>query len=256
MDSKLFQCSVVHHRKLPFEYKFRFHFFWFYIDLDELEMIPKNISVFSYNRLNLFSFYDRDHIYKKGVNAKENLQTFMSENGIQEAIKQVYLLTNCRLLGYVFNPVSYYFIETLSQKKYAVIEICNTFKEIKPYFVDTSCFENSTYTYTCQKNFYISPFTNMDNFLKFKVKNTKEKIIINILDYEKNDLVLSTHLKGSPEELNTRNLLLSFFKFPFITLQIIMMIHIHAFILYLKKLPFKRKNDDLELQQGAYKWKP
>ncbi|MCB1189422.1 MAG: DUF1365 domain-containing protein [Leptospiraceae bacterium] len=256
MDSAIFDCSVVHHRKLPFDYKFRFNFFWFYINLDEIETLSKKISIFSYNKFNIFSLLDKDHAYQKNLSVKENVKKFLIQNDIHEEIQKIYLLTNCRLLNYVFNPVSYYFIETTNNKKYAVIEICNTFGEIKPYFVESECFDNSGYTYKCKKFFYISPFTKMDNELTFKVNNDQHTITIHILDHEDKNLILSTHLKGKRQDLNTKNLFWKFFKYPFITLRIILEIHYHALILYLKKLSFKQKSDDLELQQGAYKWKP
>jgi DUF1365 family protein len=251
----IWDCFVIHSRKSPKVYRFGFNFFWCQVDLDQLEQYQK-LPVFSYNRFNMFSFYDKDHRYQKDLSCKESTLRYLEQNGIaRRRVKKIELLTNLRMLGYVFNPVSYYFIELDEGEHCCLIEICNTFKEIKPYLVPPQPKEQSLFTIKTIKNFYISPFTELDNTMEFKIERTDSKLQIHIFDYEKDQLILSTHLKGSPVQLTSANLIKRFIRFPLLTIRITWSIHWHALKLYLKKIPFKRKDDDKHLQKGALPWR-
>jgi uncharacterized protein len=61
MNSCIYKCSVMHHRLAPKEHKFSYDVFMFYIDLDELELLSKTNWLLSWNRFNLFGFYNKDH---------------------------------------------------------------------------------------------------------------------------------------------------------------------------------------------------
>jgi DUF1365 family protein len=60
-SSSLYFGSVFHRRLRPKPHRFRYRLFWLLIDLDELEALDRRLKVFSHNRLNLFSLFDRDH---------------------------------------------------------------------------------------------------------------------------------------------------------------------------------------------------
>ena len=54
-----------------------------YLDYDELNLIDKKISFFSYNKFNLFSFYDCDHGYRDNRSIKEFVLDILSKNNIK-----------------------------------------------------------------------------------------------------------------------------------------------------------------------------
>ncbi|MEO6979595.1 MAG: DUF1365 family protein, partial [Mucilaginibacter sp.] len=60
-------------------------------------------------------------------------------------------------------------------------------------------------------------------------------------------------LSGHKRPLKDSTLLLYFFSFPLITLKIIGLIHWQALKLWLKKIPYHKKDDDLELQKEVYR---
>jgi len=77
---------------------------------------------------------------------------------------------------------------------------------------------------------------------------------VKIDDYDKEGerFFIST-LSGVRKPLKDSTLLLYFFSFPFITLKIIGLIHWQALKLWLKKIPYHKKNDDLQLQKEVYR---
>jgi DUF1365 family protein len=224
-------------------------------DLDELDELDHKTKGFSRNRFNLISFYDHDHVNLGHATTKENIQAFMFEQGVSDKILKIELITNPRILGYTFNPVSFYFIETATSP-FVVIEIGNTFKEQKPYLVRPECLKEGVWTFTTQKKFYISPFTSVENTMTFKIKRSLKSIVINIDDFTKEGkLEVKASYTGQSKEWNMFNLLEMFFTYPLMTLGTISSIHYHALKLFLKKVPYFKKSDEDHLQVDHYIWK-
>jgi DUF1365 family protein len=255
MRSKLIDCKVSHKRFSPKEYFFKNKYFWFKLDLDELDEISQKISFFSRNTFNLYQFNDNEHI-KLGKNtARENYVEFVRQNGVEEKIVKVELYTNVSFLGYVFNPVSFICLEGESGKPYGIIEIGNTFNELKPYFVPSESFDGHGYEIETPKLFYISPFIDFDTRMIFKFKRSEEGMQIFIDDFKGEEKILTAAMAGKEIELTNDNLMKMTLKHPLVTWGVIFMIHYHALKLYLKKLPFYKKNQHPELQQGSMIWK-
>ena len=107
----------MHKRLNPINNGFIYRIFMFCIDLDELKTLSKNNFLFSYNRFNLYSFFDKDH----GKNITENTKVKVLEYTRSKGIEvnndcRVLLITMPRIAGYIFNPVSFYFILRPSAK--------------------------------------------------------------------------------------------------------------------------------------------
>lgn len=252
----------MHHRLAPKVHRFWYKIFMFYVDLDELDELNKRFWFISRNRFNVFSFWDKDHLEfpkdnpVKNKTIKENILTYLRTNGIEEAeIGKIMLLTNFKTLGYQFNPVSFYFcFDKKNQPLCAVIEIGNTFLEQKPFFLSKENFKNSTYHLRSPKYFYVSPFIAMDDAFDFNLEIPNEKLLIKIDDYDKEGkrFFLST-LSGKEKKLSNAALVWYAIRFPFITLQVIGLIHWQAFKLWAKGLKYYKKSDHPELQQEIYK---
>jgi DUF1365 family protein len=255
MKSALYRTIVVHQRFIPKPYKFKFNFSGFTWDLEELDKLSTNSLLFSRNKFNFYSFYDKDHFGEKQNSLKKNVLNFLKENNVHEKINRVTILTSCRILGYVFNPVSYIFCYG-EHNNYAIIEICNTFNEVKPYFVPASSFKGNRIQLSTNKNFYISPFADIDNQMTFKIQAPSEKVSIHIDDLKSTgELELVASLRGERQKLTDLKLLIYLFRFPLVTLRITFSIHWHALKLFLKRVPYYSKKHKLDIQQGFSTWK-
>lgn len=72
-------------------------------------------------------------------------------------------------------------------------------------------------------------------------------------DYRGEEKILVTSLTGRRTPLTTGNLARLTLKYPLITLKVITLIHWHALLLWLKKIPFFRKEDRPDLQREVFK---
>ena len=60
-NSSIYTGTVIHKRFKPKVHSFKYKVFSLLIDLSELEILDKNLKLFSYNKFNIISFYQKDH---------------------------------------------------------------------------------------------------------------------------------------------------------------------------------------------------
>ena len=256
----MYECRVMHYRKAPKEHKLTTNVFMFYLDLDEIDQLDQQNWLFGRNRRRIFEFRDKDHLDFGAQDTKANVLKYIQSKGIQTKIARMMLLTNCRTLGYQFNPVSFYFcFDENNQPVCAVPEIGNTFGELKPYFIGPENLESKGFASIQEKYFYISPFVGLDIPMDFQLAIPDERLNIRVDDWnkERTEKFLITTLTGKKRVLSSKNLLFYGLKFPWITLKVIFLIHWHAAILhFVKKVPHHKKSANQDLQrevQRVYK---
>lgn len=254
MNSCLYDCSVMHHRLAPKVHHFQHGIFMCYLDLDELEAITKKIRWFSWNRKNIYSFQDADHEPSGRGVLKQRIVNFLRLNGVEfDPSGRVMLLTLPRVLGYIFNPISIYFcFDSSGSPVCSIAEVGNTFHEKKLYLLgpETQVTPES-FQKLLPKHFYVSPFSDLDLSFDFRFKVPGEKLDLKIDDREGSTKSLITTLTGQRVPLTNRHLAWLTLKFPLVTLKVIFLIHWHAFLLWLKRVPFHRKAANPALQQNV-----
>lgn len=253
LKSRLYRCRVTHKRETPRKNFFSYTIFMFLIDPDEADFLSKRLPIIGYNRFNLFGLYDKDHFKQPGNSAtiRQKLHDYLRSQNIRFKPARIALLTNLRVLGYVFNPVSFYYLyDENDNPKYAIAEVSNTFGEMKFYLLKD--YNKGFFYGNHQKYFYISPFTRPDDRLELKAGLPKQNFSIMVDDLSEGRKMVSAILDGTQTRLTVAKLLFYFFRFPFITLQIIGLIHWQAVKLWLKGVKFFRKNENKDLQRDVY----
>lgn len=260
VNSCLYYATVVHVRSEPIKRSFDYRLFMFYLDLNELETIKKKIKLVGYNSFNYFNFRDKDHLrlpkekpdISKSI--RSHLLNYLEQNGVEEPVGRIMLLTNLATLGYQFNPVSFYFVYDVNGKPLcSVVEVGNTFKEMKPYFIDSIHLNKNVFTYRTKKLFYVSPFIAHDVDFDFRLNVPSEELQLKIDDYKGDNHLFTAVLSGEKKALTNHNVLRYALLFPLITLRIIGLIHWQAIKIWLKKIPFYKKEEYPELQVGVHK---
>jgi DUF1365 family protein len=261
LNSCLYKARVMHNRLAPKEHSFHYDVFMFYLDLDELDILQQRMKLMSRNKFNLFNFRDADHLQlpadspDRSKNTRQHITDYLRIHGVEIGNGRIMLLTNLCTLGYQFNPVSFYFCyDEQGQPVCSIVEVCNTFREMKPYFLGAGTKNGDSFKLNTGKYFYVSPFIDMDTSFDFDLNIPGEKLQIKIDDYDKaGKLFFISTLSGKKVALTDARLLVYFISFPLITLQIMGLIHWQALKLWFKKQAFHKKDDNMDLQRGVYR---
>ena len=248
----------MHNRLAPKKHAFNYNVFMFYIDLDEIDILKNKLFLFSHNKFNFFSFRDKEHLQlpidkpDTTKSTKQHIQEYLKQNGVNNA-SRIMLLTNLNILGYNFNPVSFYYcFDSNDQSLCCVAEISNTFREMKPFFLGKEQLNDDVYHLNTTKYFYVSPFIEHDTNFDFNLAIPNEKLNIRIDDYKDGNRFFISTLTGAKKPLNNGNLIWYSIRFPFLTLRIIALIHWNALLLWLKKIRYYKKGEHPDLQREVF----
>ena len=244
-NSKIYTGKVIHKRFKPKEHYFKYNVFSLLIDLNELEEINKYIKFFSYNKFNIISFYDKDHGDRDGSSIKLWVKKNLRNIGIMTEDISIKLLCYPRIFGYVFNPLSTYFIYNKHSELISIFyEVKNTFGEQHTYIFKAQ--DEKTVQNKCKKKFYVSPFIEMDCEYHFKTLNPREQLSVVINQNDKDGKLLFASQDGISQDFNNKNLILSYLTHPLMTFKIIGAIHYEAFKLWAKRIKLIAKKIKLK----------
>jgi len=249
MNSCIYNGEVNHTRFKPVKHFLNYKTFSLFIDLDEIEQLDESISIFSHNKFNIFSFYNKDHGDRDGNCLKKWVISNLQKYKIEGNISKIKILCYPRIFGYVFNPLSIFYCYENDKLKSIFYEVKNTFNEQHTYIFKIK--DGEEIKQKCKKKFYVSPFMDMETFYNFKLIDPNQRLSVMIKQTDAEGTVLTATQTGDKKEFNFKQLLINFFRYPLMTLKIISSIHFEALLLW-KKGAIYRKRDKKVFNNLSY----
>ena len=233
MRSAIYTGTLMHSRRTPKRNTFTYPVSYWLIDLDEIGEIERTLRLVSFNRRNLVTFRERDHF-----GGDRPLKEAVIEFAGDPTVERVLVLTQLRVLGYVFNPVSFYWLyDGAGELRCMVSEVGNTFGERLPELL-----RGPSLTYEHAKRLHVSPFLGLDSKYEYAFSQPGDEVWARINVREGDGRrPLTTVLHGRRRELTNANVARTLIRYPLQPLQVIALIHWQALRLWRKRVPFHHK---------------
>ena len=237
----LYFGNVMHARLKPKKHRFNYRIFSMLIDIDRLAEASGCSRIFSVNRKNLVSFCEKDHGKRDGSPLRPHIDQLLEKDGIAKPAK-ILLWCNPRVLGYAFNPLSiYYCYDDAGDVIALVYQVHNTFGESHSYVakVGHNNAAHGSIRQSAEKEFYVSPFLDMNMRYDFRINPPDDTLRVRILEHDPEGPILSATFSGNRREMKTVNLLLGISQTLGLSYKIIAGIHIEALFIWLKGIKFR-----------------
>lgn len=235
----LYFGEVVHGRVRPVLHKLHYKVFSVLFDCSTLDALGRRLRLFSHNRFNLFSLYDRDH-GDGALALPDYLEKIASRAGYAGTVERFLMLCYPRILGYAFNPLTvYYGVDAEGRVRLMIYEVNNTFGERQTYVLPVTQEGDGPIAQSCSKRLYVSPFNGPKGTYSFHLTPPLEDLTVGVALRDDEGPVLRAHFHGVREELTDAALLRAVAKTGWMTVKVTAGIHYEALKLWLKGMRLK-----------------
>ena len=245
--------QVRHSRLRPQRHAFTYPTYFLMLPLRSLKNQAPQPGRWQINRAGPLSFFETDHGDGRGLEkggAIAWLDELLRSEGIHDATGEAWLHTYPRVLGYTFKPVSFWYCHRAAgdhggSLRAIVVEVNNTFGERHCYVLDAPRYGVEQRT---DKVFHVSPFNPVRGHYRFRFMRSagggQQRTVARVDFYDDivaDAAVLQTSVSGTLQPITPAVLRRAMWRYPAMTLGVILHIHVQALRLWLKKVPFFRK---------------
>lgn len=243
MRSHLLSGRVRHRRARPFTYDLAHGVYYLALDLDEIDTAVRALRLLRRNRRGVHEFRDRDHWDPPADDLRAVVLDHLRAVGEDPTGWRITLVTDPRVLGYVFNPASFYLCRDASGAlRIVIVEVHNTHGERHLYTLRPRPGRDD-FTAAMDKAFYVSPFIETRGGYVVRVRDEVSRLRITINQIQAEGLVLHASLDLTRRPLTDRTLLRMLIRYPLVTHKTTLMIHWHALRLWLRGARFHRHRE-------------
>ncbi|WP_211240961.1 DUF1365 domain-containing protein [Hamadaea tsunoensis] len=230
VNGALYEAVVRHERSRPLRYGFGHRTYFWLIDPDDPPRLPWALRP-------LARFRARDHVGDPGRSLRANLDAVLAEAGVDLGGGRVSMLTQARVLGYVFNPITVYWCHDAAGELVRVVaEVHNTYGGRHTYVLRPDE-DGDPRRMITRKEFYVSPFFDVSGDYRMRLPEPGERLHLVIHLVRPDGKAFSASLTGRRRPATTANLLRLSVRHPLGPLVNTIRIRWHGVRLYLRGLP-------------------
>jgi hypothetical protein len=237
--------EVVHKRLRPRPHALEYRVFSLLLDVDRIGEALAPLRLLSRNRFNLLGFHDSDHGPGDGTPVAVHARRVLAEAGIATGGARILLLAYPRVLGYVFNPISvYYVLDAAGRLSALLYEVNNTWGGRTSYAVRAGEPTGRIFHQSARKKMEVSPFADRSGRYAFRVNIPGDELVLGVQLRDPVGPLIKTHFKAAALPLTDGVLARLSLRLPLMTMKVIGAIHLEAFKLWAKGVPLASRQHD------------
>lgn len=223
----LYDARLTHVRRERLRRAFDHRVYLWLVDLAELPRPPWWLRP-------LAGFHARDHLGSPDRSIRENVEAWLRHRGIDLAGGRILMLTNARVLGYVFNPLTVFWCHFPDGTLACVVaEVHNTYRERHAYLLRP----DEAGRAATDKVFYVSPFLPVDGQYRMRLPTPADRLSLTISLVRNDRTVFVATLAGTARSADTAGIVRAALTRPLMPHRVSALIRRHGVALWLRGLP-------------------
>lgn len=223
----LYEATVGHTRRMPLENSFSYRVYMWLVDLDHLPELPRALAP-------LARFESRDHLGSPDASIKANVVGYLADNGIDLTDGRVLMLTNARVAGYVFNPISVHWCYDRDGEQVAILaEVHNTYGDRHVYLLQP----DDAGRVTTDKKMYVSPFNDVTGQYVMRFSPPGQELSVTMALRKDDHTPFTATVRGRRRPATRGAILRAALRHPFMPLVVSALIRYQGIKLWARRLP-------------------
>jgi len=214
------------------------------IDLDQVDRVFRIPLLWSTRRFSLIRFCRTDYFGDPQRPLADWVREIVGQRPGRSVTGPIQLVTQVRLLGFVFNPISLYYChdESGEHPEAVVAEVTNTpWGEKHCYVID--CRESCNNGHRVirsetTKELHVSPFMPMAMTYRWRLTRPDQRLSVHLENHDSRGRVFDATLLLQRRNLTLFNTTKMLIGYPFMSVYVVIAIYWQALWLWLKNVPF------------------
>jgi DUF1365 family protein len=233
----LYAGRVAHIRHIPFRHRFDYRIWMMCADIDRLDEIGAGSMFFSHDKPGLISIQDKDHGFRDGRPLRGFVEAALARQNLQEFGRRIDFVTTPRLLGYAFNPISFFLCHDADGRLGAVLhQVKNTFGDQIGYLMPVT--GSGPIRQSAPKRMHVSPFFDMQGGYRFALTPPDKNFTVSIQYGAAGQKRMTATMILQARPFGNAAILRLLAEMPLAPMKVIAAIHWQALKLYLRGAVF------------------
>ncbi|MDX3457307.1 DUF1365 domain-containing protein [Streptomyces sp. ME02-8801-2C] len=227
MSAALYTGRLTHTRRTPLRRVFHHRLYLWLVDLDDLPVHPWWLRPFT-------RILASDHRGEPDRPLRPQIDAWLRDQGVDHTGGRVLMLTNARVFGHVFNPLTVYWCLTpAGDPAWVIAEVHNTYGQHHRYLLKPAPDGHAR----TAKTFYVSPFLDVAGEYRMRLPVPGERLSLAVSLVQDGRTVFSASLTGRHRGTGPADVLRTVVAHPLLPQRITLAIRLHGIVLWLRRLP-------------------